>query len=66
MVAMQKKKKKWKYIILPGETEEVIFELNLEGGRRILKVRAMAEWGIVSWAKNEMGKGQEKEKKKEY
>lgn len=32
----------------------------MRGGRGILKVRAMAEWGIVSWAKNKMSKGREK------
>lgn len=37
-----------KHIISPGEAEEVIFELNLEGGRGVLKLRPMMEWGIVS------------------
>lgn len=38
----------------------MVFEPNLEGGRRILKVRATAEWSIVSRAKTKMGKGQKK------
>lgn len=37
-----------KHIISPGEAEEVIFELNLEGGRGVLKLSPMMEWGIVS------------------
>lgn len=42
-----------KNLILPGEAEEVIFGLNLEGGREILKVETMAEWGTeqrTRWA----------------
>lgn len=42
-----------KHVILPGDAEEVIFGLNLEGGREILKVETMAEWGTeqrTRWA----------------
>lgn len=40
-------------IILPGDAEDVIFELNLEGGMRILRI--IAEWGTISCTEKKMG-----------
>lgn len=38
-----------KCIVLPGEGEEMIFELNREWGKENSQSqRVMAEWGIVS------------------
>lgn len=55
--------KKWKYIILPGEAEEVIFDLYLEGGRSVLKVRAMAEWVMSAGQRTRRAKAKKKKKK---